>query len=170
MEHLFKKETHLKVVIAPHEVDHKSIEKLEKRMGVDCAKWSSYNSEKDRNKSILIIDNIGQLGKVYSYASFAYVGGGMKKNGLHNTLEPAAYGIPIIIGEHYNRYEEAVSLLKRGGMISVKSAAEFKEITHKLINDKKLTQQMGENNNQYILSGKGASQLILKKIESLSGL
>jgi 3-deoxy-D-manno-octulosonic-acid transferase len=139
-------------------------------MGVDCAKWSSYNSEKDRNKSILIIDNIGQLGKVYSYASFAYVGGGMKKNGLHNTLEPAAYGIPIIIGEHYNRYEEAVSLLKSGGMISVKSAAEFKEITHKLINDKKLTQQMGENNNQYILSGKGASQLILKKIESLSGL
>ena len=170
MEHLFKKETQLKVVIAPHEVDHKSIEKLEKRMGVDCAKWSSYNSEKDRNKSILIIDNIGQLGKVYSYASFAYVGGGMKKNGLHNTLEPAAYGIPIIIGEHYNRYEEAVSLLKWGGMISVKSAAEFKEITHKLINDKKLTHQMGENNNQYILSGKGASQLILKKIESLSGL
>ncbi|MBH45333.1 MAG: 3-deoxy-D-manno-octulosonic acid transferase [Flavobacteriaceae bacterium] len=170
MEHLFEKETRLKVVIAPHEVDQKSIEKLEKHISVDCAKWSSYSSEKDRNKSILIVDNIGQLGKLYSYASFAYVGGGMKKNGLHNTLEPAAYGIPIIIGEHYNRYEEAVTLLNSGGMISVKSSAEFKEITHKLIKDKKLTQQMGENNNQYILSKKGASQLILKKIESLSGL
>ena len=61
----------------------------------------------------MIVDTIGQLAKIYRYAKFAYVGGGMKKSGLHNTLEPAAYGIPVVIGEYFGKFQEAVLLEKK---------------------------------------------------------
>ena len=166
IENLFEKETTLKIVIAPHEVEKKSIENLEKRICINYAKWSSYNSEKDRNKSILIIDNIGQLGKVYSYASFAYVGGGIKKKGLHNTLEPAAFGIPVIIGKYFKSFQEAKSLVKLGGLKSIKTKSEFEDCFNDMVNDPSIRDSIGLINIGYISQNIGTSKFIINKIKN----
>ena len=165
MSDLFKKEPSLKIVIAPHEVSQKSIENLEKRIHLPYAKWSTYEIKKDRNKPILIVDTIGQLGKIYSYAAFAYVGGGMKKKGLHNTLEPAAYSIPVIIGKYYENFHEALSLVSLGGLHSIESESDFKKIFDDLIEDKNLREKMGRINADYISKGIGGSQFIISRIK-----
>ncbi len=166
LEHLFKIGTALKIVIAPHEIGKKSIENLEKRLGIDYAKWSSYESEKDQKKSILIIDNIGQLGKVYNYASFAYVGGGMKRKSLHNTLEPAAYGIPILVGKYFENFQEAKSLLRLGGLKSIKSRDEFENCFNDLVQNKSMRDSMGMINAHYISECIGTSKFIINKIKN----
>ncbi len=92
----------------------------------------------------------------------------MKKSGLHNTLEPAAYGIPVVIGKYFGKFQEAVLLEKKGGIRSVKSSDEFEKISNALLNDKKLVEQMGEINQNYVASGKGASQYITETIKKHS--
>jgi 3-deoxy-D-manno-octulosonic-acid transferase len=92
------------------------------------------------------------------------VGGGMKKGRLHNTLEPAAYRIPVITGRYFSKFQEAVLLEKKGGIYSVQSPNEFKKIYLALMNDAKLAERMGKVNKDYVLSGKGASQRIVEII------
>lgn len=164
MNHFLKKPTGIKIIIAPHEVSHQSIEQLEKSVGLAYTKWSSFDKNKDADKNILIVDHIGTLTKIYRYAKIAYIGGGMKKNGLHNTLEPAAFGIPVIIGKYFSKYEEAVTLVKKGGIFSVQSGSEFRKISDTLLNDEKLLRKAGLINSQYIASGKGASRRIINTI------
>jgi 3-deoxy-D-manno-octulosonic-acid transferase len=163
-----KKTSPIKIIIAPHEVSKQSIENLEKRIRVPYTKWSKFDDKRDTNKKILIVDTIGQLAKIYGYAKFAYVGGGMKKSGLHNTLEPAAYGIPVIIGKYFGKFQEAVLLEKKGGISSVQSANEFEKISKAFINDKKWVEQTGKINKDFVISGKGASQRIIETIKTHS--
>ena len=165
MGHFLKKRSSIKVIIAPHQVSKHSLETLEKRITLPSTRWSNFDEIRDGDKAVMIVDTVGQLAKIYRYAKFAYVGGGMKKNGLHNTLEPAAYGIPVIIGRHFNRFQEAVDLVEKGGISSVKSSNEFIKISDALINDKKLVQQMGRINKDYVKASKGASQHIIKKFK-----
>ena len=119
----------------------------------------------DIDKAVMIVDTIGQLAKIYRYAKFAYVGGAMKKNGLHNTLEPAAYGIPVVIGKYFNRFQEAIDMEKKGGISSVQTPIEFEKISNALMNDEKIVQQMGSINKNHVKAGKGASQRIIEKIK-----
>ena len=161
-----KKKQQLKIIIAPHEVSKKSIKNLEKIIQLDFAKWTTYEATKDRDKPILIIDTIGKLAEIYSYAEFAYVGGGMKKNRLHNTLEPAAYGIPVIIGKYFDRFREANYLVKKGGFTSIKSSFEFITVFDQFIYDKDLVEKVGKINSEYILKSLGASKIIIGEIEN----
>ena len=165
IDHFLKKPKPLKIIIAPHQVSKSSIENLQKRISVPCAKWSNFDFESDTEKNILIVDTVGQLASIYHYARFAYIGGGLKKGGLHNTLEPAAHAIPVIVGKYFSRFEEAVVLEKRGGILSVKSPDEFEKISDLLLNNKKLIKQMGEINRNYVASGRGASQQIIEIIK-----
>ena len=168
IDHFLKKPKPLKIIIAPHQVSKSSIENLQKRISVPCAKWSNFDFESDTEKNILIVDTVGQLASIYHYARFAYIGGGLKKGGLHNTLEPAAHAIPVIVGRYFSRFEEAVVLEKRGGILSVKSPGEFEKISNLLLNNKKLVKQMGEINRNYVSSGRGASQQIIEIIKKYS--
>ncbi len=165
MDHFLKKTTFLKVIIAPHEVSKQSIENLEKRIALPYTKWSNFDEDMDIDKAVMIVDTIGQLAKIYRYAKFAYVGGAMKKNGLHNTLEPAAYGIPVVIGKYFNRFQEAIDMEKKGGISSVQTPIEFEKISNALMNDEKIVQQMGSINKNHVKAGKGASQRIIEKIK-----
>ena len=108
------------------------------------------------------------MANIYYYAKFAYVGGGMRKGGLHNILEPAAYGIPVIIGRYFDRFQEAVILEKKGGISSVKSPDDFEKISTVLLNNQKLVEQMGEINQNYIKSSRGASKYIIETIKKHS--
>jgi 3-deoxy-D-manno-octulosonic-acid transferase len=164
MDHFLKNPTPIKIIIAPHEISKQSIDHLSKRIELPYTKWSEFDEKNDADKKVLIIDTIGQLAKIYRYAKFAYVGGGMKKGGLHNTLEPAAYRIPVIMGRYFSRFQEAVLLEKKGGIYSVQSPNEFKKIYLALMNDAKLAERMGKVNKDYVLSGKDASQRIVEII------
>lgn len=167
MDHFLNRPSSLKIIIAPHDVSKKSIENLEKRIALPYSKWSNFDEESDADKKVLILDTIGQLAKIYRHSKFAYVGGGMRKGGLHNTLEPAAYGIPVIIGKYFSKFQEAVILEKKGGISSVQSPSEFEKITNALMTDKKLGEQMGNINREYVLLGRGASQQIIETIKKI---
>ena len=167
MDHFLNRPSSLKIIIAPHDVSKKSIENLEKRIALPYSKWSNFDEESDADKKVLILDTIGQLAKINRHSNFAYVGGGMRKGGLHNTLEPAAYGIPVIIGKYFSKFQEAVILEKKGGISSVQSPSEFEKITNALMTDKKLGEQMGNINREYVLLGRGASQQIIETIKKI---
>lgn len=77
---------------------------------------------------VFILDTIGYLGKSYSYADIAYVGGAAGNTGLHNVLEPATFGIPIITGEHIQKFPEALQLEKLAGLFKVSTASEFEKL------------------------------------------
>ena len=81
---------------------------------------------------MLIIDNIGMLMHLYGLGKIAYVGGGFDK-GIHNILEPAAYGLPVVFGPNYKKFNEAVQLIHLGGATSIQSSRQLKEILNYLI-------------------------------------
>ena len=153
--------TPLNWIIAPHKIDSKSISDLEKLIPIDCAKWSTFNFESDFNKKVLIVDKIGYLSSLYKFSKLAYVGGGMGDKGLHNTLEAAVYGIPVIIGKNFHRYPEAIEMQKLGGILSISTKKEFKNIWEKLINNEKTCLKMGKTNFDFVRRSVGSSDKII---------
>lgn len=115
---------------------------------------------------MLIIDTIGLLTKIYSYASMAYVGGGFA-TGLHNTLEPAVFGIPVIIGPKYKGFKEAEDLVTLGGIIPISTQAELTEKINELHSRKDTRNGLGKINSDYISKNKGASIKIMQDITHL---
>ena len=155
------KNTPLNWIIAPHKIDSKSILELEKSIPIDFAKWSTFDFESDFHKKVLIVDEIGILSSLYKYSKIAYVGGGMGNKGLHNTLEAAVYGIPIIIGKNFQRYPEALEMEKLGGVLSISTKNEFKDTWVKLTKNKKTVLKMGKTNFDFIRRSVGSSDKII---------
>lgn len=114
---------HIRLIIAPHDPSDRNVGRLLKE-APDPVRYSGYNPEQHAHCRTLIIDNIGMLNTLYRYAHLAYIGGGFGKS-IHNTLEPAAYGLPLIFGPEHTRFEEAVQFVARKGAISVRNTAEF---------------------------------------------
>ncbi len=98
--------------------------------------YSEKDGENLSEYTVFILDTIGLLTKTYAYADATYVGGGFK-TGLHNILEPATFGIPVIIGPVYNKFKEALDLVNLGGCISVGNQSAFSSTFNKLKNDEK---------------------------------
>lgn len=164
MEELFIEKINEKIIIAPHDVSSKSVKALEKKIKKPYAKWSSYNKKIDSNKSILIIDVIGVLTKIYSYASLVYVGGGMGKKGLHNILEPAIFGVPIIIGKNFSKFKEAFELVQKRSVFKVESKDDFIMTYKELFGYKNVREKAGKINYNYVKDNKGASKIIKEYI------
>ncbi len=115
---------------------------------------------------VLIIDHIGLLTKIYSYADFAYVGGGFA-TGLHNTMEPAVFGVPVITGPNYKGFKEAEDLVAKKGILPVTDTFAFSELMKRLLENPELCQKTGEINAQYIAQNKGASIQIMQYLRTL---
>ena len=146
----------VKFIIAPHNIKSSQIEKLNQSINKKTILFSEKEKGNISKAQVLILDTIGLLTKVYSYANVAYVGGALGKTGLHNTLEPAVFGVPIVIGEHFNNFPEAKTMIINQGMFSIKTKEELKEILDKLIDNKALRTSYGENNLNYIKNNRGA--------------
>jgi len=155
-----------KFVIAPHNIKLNAILKLKASITKSTMLYSEMDAATIKSAQVLIIDTIGLLTKVYSYANIAYVGGGFA-TGLHNTLEPAVFGIPVIIGPNYNGFLEAEKLVSLGGVLSVTHKVEFSTIADNLLKNKEERTKLGKINSTYIESNKGASDLIFKGIGPL---
>jgi len=162
-EYLQETTTSLKIAIAPHDIKEGHLNKLKESIPGKHVFYSEIEDKDISEYRILILDTIGLLTKVYSYADIAYVGGGFA-TGLHNTLEPAVFGIPVIIGPQYDGFNEARDLVKLGGISVVDSAASFTQVIDNLIQDSSFREKMGTINARFIEDQKGASKKILAYI------
>lgn len=155
----------IKIIIAPHQISSSQIQKLKKDITKKVICYSEIENQSLVNYDVLIVDTIGLLTKIYSYANLAYVGGGMGISGLHNVLEPAAFGIPIVIGKNYSKFPEAKKLRRLGGLYSVSSEEEFQNLFEKLVSDDSFREKSGQICGHFVNSEAGATQHILDKID-----
>jgi len=155
-----------KVLLAPHLIDQKNLKKIADYCSGQVGYWS-YQKQFTQALKIIIVDTIGDLNRLYAYATLAYVGGGMHKGGLHNVLEPAAQGIPIVIGKYYQRFPEAQALQKLGGLQSISRPEEFSQILKTA--DLKALAKKGNANLNFTQSQKGATEIIFKGIQNHLG-
>jgi len=150
-----------KYIIAPHEINESHIKDIESKLKVPFQRWS--DKKENAKALVLIIDNIGMLSSLYKYADFAYIGGAFG-SGLHNILEAAVYGIPVVFGPKISRFKEATDLINAKSAFSVANKEEFFEKLDLLFHDSKKTIELGENAKQFIYKSKGATNIVWKDI------
>ena len=157
----------VKIVIAPHNIDRMQIESFRTKIQKTNVCFSEKEGVKLEAFDVLILDTIGLLSKVYSYANIAYVGGAMGATGLHNILEPATFGVPIIIGDEFEKFPEARRLQQLAGLFSVNNSVELTEIMTKLLHDSSFRSKTGMICGHFVNSNTGATNLIASHIASL---
>tara|TARA_B110000459_G_scaffold121741_1_gene134133 strand:+ start:617 stop:1858 length:1242 start_codon:yes stop_codon:yes gene_type:complete len=156
-----------KFIIAPHNIDSSQINSMLKKIQKPTVLYSNYKNEALENKSVFIIDTIGLLTKIYKYADIAYIGGGMGSSGLHNTLEAATFGVPIVIGKNYQKFPEAKAMLTKGGLFSIDTGTSLQETLDALVKNPEKRKALGQTNKEYIKNNKGASELVMAEITKL---
>ena len=112
----------------------------------------------------MIVDTIGILTKIYSYADIAYVGGGFGNPGVHNILEPATFGVPIVIGPNYSHFAEATALINLEGCTAIQNLAELTLKMEELVRDEMLRYEKGHICSTFIDMNKGATQIIMNYV------
>ncbi|MGB5436859.1 MAG: glycosyltransferase N-terminal domain-containing protein, partial [Maribacter sp.] len=164
----FINETHrsLKFVLAPHNIKPEHILSLKKSISKKTVCYSEIAQNDLTQFDVLIVDTIGLLTKIYSYADIAYVGGAFG-TGLHNTLEPAVFGIPIIIGPDYHGFNEAEALVNQKGILTVNNKESFHAIMSDLLDNPDYISQTGKINSDFVRKNKGASIQIMEHIRRL---
>ena len=140
-------------IIAPHEMHH--ISHLQKQTGTQL--FSTSNTENINSNNVLIIDSIGILSSIYQYANIAYIGGGFG-SGIHNILEAITFGLPVIFGPNYQKFNEAAELIALGG---AKSISNYTELTLAIDSFANFDQKIATN---YIKNSSGATETILESL------
>ena len=142
----------------------RDLELLKKSIQKKVVLFSEREGKNLSEYDVFIADTIGILTKIYAAANVAYVGGGLTKNGVHNVLEPATFGVPIVIGPAYKKYKEVVDLVALNGCKVIVNQKEFSTIFTKLKSDKDNREQLGNINQNFIKEHIGATDTILKFI------
>lgn len=154
----------IKFIIAPHNIKSHQIENFIGQLNKKTVLFSEKDNKNLPEFDVFIVDTIGILSKIYSYADIAYVGGAMGSTGLHNILEPAAFGVPVIIGKNYKKFPEAFQMIDNGGVISIKNQQELYQILDKLIENPQKRKELGQLNALFINKNKDAVIQIMKFI------
>lgn len=162
-EIISKKHNDLKIIIAPH--DLKRVEHLQE-IFTEAILYSDLlnNSQLAINNEVLIIDSIGKLSRLYSYADLAVIGGGFHAAGLHNILEAAVFGIPVIFGNQYKKNPEADDLIFHKGGKSFEDEFYASKYIFELLKNPEILQKMGKNAGEFVRSQPNATEIIVNKI------
>ena len=162
--HYVRVHPEIKFIIAPHEVDTDNIKHLNKLFEGSILYTELCNKNEGEiaaeKSNCLIINNIGILSRLYYYATITYVGGGFGDNGLHNILEAAVYGKPVIFGPHHYKNFEAEELIKCKGAITVDSAVDLENVLDDLLHNQSELKLRGEAAKNYIYENAGAANKI----------
>lgn len=161
----FNEHPELKLIIAPHEIHREhlmSIESLLKRPSVRLSEVL-HDVSLLEGKDCLIIDSFGLLSSIYRYGTIAYIGGGFGA-GIHNTLEAAVYGIPVLFGPRYQKFKEARDLIAVGGGFSVSEAEAFRRKMDELLTYHEVLEAAGESAGRFVNENAGATDKILKEL------
>jgi 3-deoxy-D-manno-octulosonic-acid transferase len=163
LDHYANTHPEMRFIIAPHEVHEEHIREIEKLFKHSVRYSALQNIKPDTN--VLIIDNVGMLARLYRYATITYVGGGFGEDGVHNVLEAAVYGKPVIFGPEYEKYVEAIELVEAGGAFSIENALELEKQLNDLLKDRKLYEGSCAAARNYVYAKKGATTDILHYIQ-----
>ena len=177
MDHYANSHPEIRFIVAPHEISEDRLAEVE-RLFRHCVRYSAWvrNGRIELpgmrkatpgwpEPNVLLIDNMGMLSKLYRYAIVAYVGGGFGDDGVHNVLEAAVYGKPVVYGPVIEKYIEAVELTESGGGIVIDSAVEAEKVFDRLLRDAREREEMGKASLEYVHSRKGATGRILRFIQ-----
>ncbi len=158
-----KTDDQIKFIIAPHEINLTYIHELLGKLGSKAALYSEAPGTDLGNKQFLIIDSVGLLSQLYRYASIAYIGGGFGV-GIHNTLEAAAYGVPIFFGPNYHRFREAREMSEAGIAFSVQNSAELTLGIVGLLSNQTHLEEVSHKAGEYVRSKTGATGIIIEEL------
>ena len=151
-------------VIAPHEIKPEKIKSLKDKLEVAT---SVFSEGVDNASKVLIIDAIGYLTRIYSYADVAYVGGAIGTTGLHNILEPATFGMPILVGPNTQKFPEAKALENYRGLQVVTNTTEFNKTLLQLIENRELRSQMSKASADFVKTQVGATEKVMNFYNSV---
>jgi 3-deoxy-D-manno-octulosonic-acid transferase len=162
----------IKFIIAPHEIDKVNLKDVKDEFpnSIFYSELENRQQATDDGRqltpNVLIIDNIGMLSRLYKYATVTYVGGGYGADGVHNVLEAAVYGKPVVFGPVYEKFNEAIGLVKAGGAVSIDGGpVKLETIMNGLLNDEAERKRRGESAKQFVYDNAGASKKIMQFIQ-----
>ncbi len=152
-----------KFIIAPHEVSAANINKLHQMLKTRAVSFSKIENTNIEKYQVLVIDSIGLLSSLYRYGNIAYIGGGFGV-GIHNILEAATFGLPVIFGPNYKKFKEAVDLINLGGAFSISNQDTLEESLSTLLTNKNALKKASEISKIYVTKNVGSTKLIIKKV------
>lgn len=160
----FNTHPEVKLIIAAHVIDENHLVEIISKLKRPYVRYSKANEKNVVNADCLIIDGFGLLSSIYRYGEIAYIGGGFGV-GIHNILEAAVYGIPVIFGPKYQKFMEARDLIEEKGAFSIENYEELSQLLDKMISDKEFLNKSGSNAGNYVTRNLGASERILSQIK-----
>lgn len=157
--------THLetKLIIAPHVINDLHLVEIIKKLKRPYVKYSKANMENISKADCVIIDCFGLLSSIYSYGEVAYIGGGFGV-GIHNILEAAVYGMPVVFGPKFDKFKEAKELIANKGGYTIKNYEQMSTLFDRFITDKEFLKATGNIAGNYVSSNAGATEKILKDL------
>lgn len=158
-----KYESKIKLIIVPHDVSEKHILEIKKEYSAFSPHIYSDNSA--INSKVLIIDSIGLLKHIYKYGSVAFVGGGFK-NALHNILEPAAFGLPVLFGDNCSKYIESTWMKESNSGFSVSNESRLTEIFDIFLSEAYLKEK-SDSARAFIQKNSGATDIVMNKLKEI---
>ena len=164
--HYINKHPEIKFILAPHEPDKETISAIKKKIN-RIILYSELNEKIKTHEemNVLVIDNIGMLSKLYQYASITYIGGGFNKSGIHNTLEAAVYGKPVVFGPNYKKFQEATALISAGAALSIQNNEEFEKVMEDYFSDINKINKSGAAAKEVVYHEKGATAKIVSYVK-----
>ena len=156
-----------KWIITPHEIGESHIKAILEKCKKKVVRYTDENASL-ADYEVLIVDYIGLLSSIYRYGQISYIGGGFGV-GIHNTLEAAVYGIPVIFGPKDQKFKEAVSLIREGGAFSISNGEQLREVLNSLIQTPAIAETAGQKALNYVDSQLGATEIIVKELTQKQG-
>ena len=156
----------LKIILVPHEIDQRRITAVMEQFALfSPVQYTQLSGPEmvNHDSRVMVVDTIGMLSSLYRFGSIAYIGGGFD-DGIHNILEAAVYGIPVIFGPNYQKFNEACDLLKTGGAFSVKTCLQLKAQIKTFLTIPHLRMKGGEACINYVRTHLGAAKIVLEHI------
>lgn len=158
-------EPNAKFIIAPHTFGESHMESIKQNISKPVVFFTEKEGKNLKEYDVLVVNTIGLLGKIYSYADVAYVGGGFGTAGLHNILEPAAFGVSVVIGPNHDKFPEAKQLTTAGGCIVVHNKTETETVLNSLTNDVSYRRETGNKAGEFVAQNRGAIKTIINHIQ-----
>ena len=155
-----KEREDVRLILVPHEVTQEHLNYIFNLFEGRYVLYSELNEKNKDSARVIVVDQMGLLSRLYRYGSVAYVGGGFGV-GIHNTLEAAAYGVPVLFGPNHKRFREACDLIDRGAGFCVRNYKSFSEVMSEQLSSPAVA---GDNARQYVLSEQNATELIVKEL------
>jgi 3-deoxy-D-manno-octulosonic-acid transferase len=155
----------VKYIIVPHEINFAAIEHFINTCNKKCIRYSTINKADLESADVLLVDTVGLLSHLYQYANVAYIGGGFGK-GIHNILEATVFGVPVVFGSAYKKFDEAVALVQQQGAFSISDFVSMKNIFDELLHSEIKRNEIKKINAKFIFDRTGATKSVMKVIKT----